>query len=68
MERNYLAIDPKIGGAVTTLEKAITRIFLGKVEEEEVQEVKESNPEWRDKLVSILVDEEPEGISEGNNR
>ena len=64
MERNYISIDPKIGEAVTTLEKVITRIFLGKVEEEEIPE----NPVWRDRLVSILVDEEQEVLSEGNLR
>ena len=38
------------------LEKVITRIFLGKVEEEVVKQ--DNNPEWSDKLMQLMGDEE----------
>ncbi len=56
MERNYLAIDSKVGAAVVALEKAITRIFLGK-EEEPIEPIK-TNAEWGDMLMKMMVDEE----------
>jgi hypothetical protein len=56
MERNYLAIDSKVGGAVVALEKAITRILLGK-EEEAIEPIK-TNHEWGDMLMKMMVEEE----------
>jgi len=56
MERNYLAIDSKVGAAVVALEKAITRIFLGK--EDEATEPIKTNAEWGDMLMKMMVDEE----------
>ena len=57
MERNYLLPERKLERAVAILEKVITRIFLGKAEEQ-VAEEKDPKQDWKDKLMHFIVDEE----------